>query len=159
MKENRFEDNKYIKLAARDFANNRNRDTLFGLLDVLFKRMMDEGEVIAPMVDVNNVMGSFDISNLSEGDTFTLNQDMRLRIDKVTNGDGVEWIPIYTDDDEMNAMPTTNVTINMPIYNVLKAGLNEDVEGIVINPFGLALAIPKDVLKIVVDRYEELRNS
>jgi hypothetical protein len=84
---------------------------------------------------------------------------MRLRIDTVSNGDGKEWIPLYTDEDEMNAKPTTNLTINLLICKVLKAGLEDGVAGIVINPFGLALTMPKDVLKIVVDRYEELQNS
>ena len=159
MEDNRYEDNKYIKMAAEEFAKERSKDNLFRMFDVLLKRMMDDGEVRTPMVDVNNVFGSFKLEDLDKGDTFTIDQEMRLRIDTVSNGNGNEWIPLYTDEDEMNAKPTTNVTINLPICKVLKAGLEDGVEGIVINPFGLALTMPKDVLKIVVDRYEELQNS
>ena len=158
MEDNRYEDNKYIKMAAEEFAKERSKDNLFRMFDVLLKRMMDDGEVRTPMVDVNNVFGSFKLEDLDKGDTFTIDQEMRLRIDTVSNGDGNEWIPLYTDEAEMLAKPTTNVIINLPIYKVLKAGLEDDVEGIVINPFGLALTMPKDVLQIVVYRYEELLN-
>ena len=159
MEDNRYEDNKYIKMAAEEFAKERSKDNLFRMFDVLLKRMMDDGEVRTPMVDVNNVFGSFKLEDLDRGDTFTIDEEMRLRIDTVSNGDGKEWIPLYTDEDEMNAKPTTNLTINLPICKVLMAGLEDGVAGIVINPFGLALTMPKDVLKIVVDRYEELQNS
>ena len=159
MEDNRFDDNKYIKMAAEEFAKERSKDNLFRMFEVLLKRMMDDGEVRTPMVDVNNVFGSFKLEDLDKGDTFTIEQEMRLRIDTVSNGDGNEWIPLYTDEDEMNAKPTTNVTINLPICKVLKAGLKDGVAGIVINPFGLALTMPKDVLKIVVDRYEEIKEG
>ena len=159
MEDNRFEDNKYIKMAAEEFAKVRSKENLFRMFDVLLKRMMDDGEVRTPMVDVNNVFGSFKLEDLDKGDTFTIDQEMRFRIDTVSNGNGNEWIPLYTDEDEMNAKPTTNVTINLPICKVLKAGQEDGVAGIVINPFGLALTMPKDVLKIVVDRYDEMQNS
>ncbi len=159
MEDNRYEDNKYIKMAAEEFAKDRSEDNLFRLFDVLLKRMIDDGEVRSPMVDVNNVFGSFKLEDLDKGDTFTIDQEMRLRIDTVTNGDGNKWIPLYTEEAEMLAKPTTNLSINLQIYKVLMAGLEDDVAGIVINPFGLALTMPKDVLRIVVRRYEELRNS
>ena len=150
---------KEIEEAAEEYAKKRNQDNLYKLYDVLFLGMYDGLEVRMPMIDVNNVMDSFNITNLSVGDTFTLGKEVRLRIDKYTDGNGNEWIPIYTDDDEMNPESTTNINIIMPIYNVLKSGLEEDVAGIVINPFGLDLKMPKDVLFDVVDAFEELRNS
>lgn len=112
------------------------------------------------MVDVNNAMGSLNLDNLTAGDTFTLNTDMRLRIDTVTNGDGKEWIPLYTDEEEINKQPTTNIRVNMQIYDVLQSGLHSDrAEGVVINPFGLGLIIPKEILEILLKRVDEMKSG
>ena len=152
-----YRNNKFIKMAAENFSKDRTEDNLYKMLDVLFRRMMEDGEAPAAMVDVNNVLGSIDIMGMSKNDTFTLEQGMRLRIDTVQRVEGEIWIPLYTDMEELGKMPTTNLTMNMPIYEILKNGLADDVEGIVINPFGLALQIPKVIMNIIVKRYEELK--
>jgi len=152
--------NRYIKMAAEDFANDRSEQNLFRLFNVLTQRMMEDGEVPMAMVDVNGVMQTLDFDNLTEGDTFTLNKEMRLRIDTVSNGNGQEWIPLYTDEEEINKQLSANIHVNMPIYDVLASGLHSDrAEGVVINPFGLGLLIPKEILQIVVKRVDELRSE
>ena len=155
-----YKDNIYIKLAAEDFAKDHSEKNLFRLFNVLAGRMLEDGEVPMPMVDVNNAMGSLNLDNLTAGDTFTLNTDMRLRIDTVTNGDGKEWIPLYTDEEEINKQPTTNIRVNMQIYDVLQSGLHSDrAEGVVINPFGLGLIIPKEILGILMKRVDKLKSG
>ena len=111
-------------------------------------------------VDVNNAMESLNLDNLTAGDTFSLNKEMRLRIDTVTNGNGQEWIPLYTDEEEISKQPTANIHVNMPIYDVLASGFYSDrAEGVVINPFGLGLLVPKDILQIVIKRVDELKSE
>ena len=45
----------------------------------------------------------------------------------------------------------------MPIVNILKSAYyGEGVEGLVINPFGKALTVPQNILKLVVEKYEEI---
>ena len=150
--------NRYINMAAEDFAKDRNEQNMFRLFNVLTQRMLEDGEVPMAMVDVNGAMESLDYENLKEGDTFTLNKDMRLRIDTVSNGNGQEWIPLYTDEEEINKQPTANIHINMPIYDVLASGLHSKrAEGVIINPFGVAIAIPKEILQIIVKRVDELK--
>ncbi|MCR5847253.1 MAG: ADP-ribosylglycohydrolase family protein [Lachnospiraceae bacterium] len=152
-----YRNNKFIKMAAENFSKDRTEDNLYKMLDVLFRRMMEDGEAPVAMVDVNNVLASIDVMGMSKNDTFTLEHGMRLRIDTVQRIEGEIWIPLYTDMEELGKMPTTNLTMNMPIYEILKNGLADDVEGIVINPFGLALQIPKVIMNIIVKRYEELK--
>ena len=155
-----YKDNRYIKMAAEDFASDRSEEKLFRLFNVLTGRMLEDGEIPMAMVDVNNAMESIDFDNLAAGDTFSLDRDMRLRIDTVTNGNGKEWIPLYTDEEELTKQPTTNIQVNMPIYDVLASGLHSDrAEGVVINPFGLGLLIPKDILQIVIKRVDELKGE
>ena len=158
--EDRYEENKYIKMAAVEFAHNRSEENLFQLFNVLLKRMLDEGEAPMAMVDVNHAMENLDLMNLSKGDTFSLNQEMRLRIDTVQNESGVEWIPLYTDEEEIQKQPTANIHINIAIADILGSALHSDrAEGLVINPFGLSLVMSKEILKIVMDRYEQLRDA
>ena len=150
--------NRYIKMAAEDFANDRSEQNLFRLFNVLTQRMMEDGEAPMPMVDENGVMESLDLDHLTEGNTFTLNREMRLRIDTVSNGNGQEWIPLYTDEEETGKQPTANIHVNMPIYDVLASGLHSDrAEGVVINPFGLGLLVPKKILELVINRVDELK--
>lgn len=159
-REDPYKDNRYIKMAAEDFANDRSEEKLFRLFNVLVGRMMEDGEAPMAMVDVNNAMESLNLDNLTAGETFSLNKEMRLRIDSVTNGNGQEWIPLYTDEEEISKQPTANIHVNMPIYDVLASGLYSDrAEGVVINPFGLGLLIPKDILQIVIKRVDELKNE
>ena len=154
-----YEDNKHIKLAAEEFIKDRSEENLFTLFDVMTQRMLDDGEAPEAMIDVDNVMQSVDIMNMTGNDTFTLDNGMRLRIDKLTNGDGKEWIPLYTDEEELTDGQGISISMNLPIYNILKSGLADDVAGIVINPFSVSLTMPKEVLKVVVERYEELKEE
>ena len=152
--------NRYIKMAAEDFAKDRSEQNLFRLFNVLTQRMMEEGVAPIPMVDINGVLANFDPDSLSEGDTLTIHQDMRLRIDTVTNETGQEWIPLFTDNEEISKQPTANIHVDMPIYDVLASGLYSDrAQGIVINPFGLALIVPKEILQIMIKRVDELREQ
>ena len=151
-------ENTIIKEVAELFGTERNKENLITLLNVLINRMVDNGEVPVAMVDVNGVMNYEKIMKLSEGDTFKLDQEMRLRIDTVTTGDGQEWIPLYTDEEEINRQPTANIHINLPIVNVIKSAYyDEKVEGLVINPFGKALKMPKNILGLVVEKYDEIK--
>lgn len=160
MSDNRYEDNKYIVMAAEAFRQDRSRENLFRMLDVLLQRMLDEGEAPMAMVDVNHSFDLFELADAKVGDSFTLKEGARLRIDTVSNEPGVEWIPLYMDEDEINKMPTANIHINMSIYDILASGLRSNrASGIVINPFGLALTVPKDILEIVVKRYEEMKSE
>ena len=153
----KYEDNTCIKEAVEQFGVERTKENLFNLFNVMIDRMLANVEAPEAMVDVNGVMDYEKIMNLSQGDIFTLDQELRLRIDTVSTGDGIEWIPLYTDEEEINKQPTANVHINMPIANIIKgAYYGEGIEGLVINPFGKALTVPKNILKLVVEKYDEI---
>ena len=78
----------------------------------------------------------------------------------VVGEDGKQWIPLYTDNDEVRKQPTSSIHVNMAIYDVLASGLYSDrAEGVVINPFGLSLIMPKEILQIVVKRVDELKGG
>lgn len=155
-----YKDNLIIKKAADRFLKDRSEDNLFYLFERILDRMFEDGEVPVPMVDKKHALESMDLMNKTLGETFTLGQSMRLTIDTVTTGNNQEWIPLYTDEEEMTRKPTTNISINMSIVNVIKSAYyDEKVDGLVINSFGpSALTVPKNILKIVVEKYDEIED-
>ena len=61
-------------------------------------------------------------------------------------GTGVFGIPYD------KALNIANININMPIRTILEEGIiDEKVCGVVINPFGDFMPLPKDILKIILD--------
>ena len=158
--EDPYANNKYIKMCVARINETNNVEDKIMLLRVLQKRILEEGEAPTPMVDVNNVIGEFDPDKLVAGKPFQIGKEMRLRKDTMSDKDGNEWFPLFTDDEELNKQPTTNIIINHPIRIILEDGLKSDrVKGVVINPFGQAMTLPKEILKILFDKMEECNNK
>ena len=156
-KEDPYKDNKFIKMASENFKNERTEENLFSLFCTMLNRMFEDAEAPMAMVDVNGTMDLSKIMDLSKNDTFSLDKEMRLQINTVGNGDGKEWIPLYTNEEEVNKGQTSNIHINMAITDIVKSAYySERAEGLIINPFGVALTMPKDILKLVVDKYDEI---
>ena len=106
-----------------------------------------------PMIDVNGVMSSINLNELSIGDTFQVTEEVRLRMETVVDGDGNEWFPLFTSEEELNNAPSsTGVTINTPIREIIRNGMNsERVLGVAIDPFGEdRFSIPKEILKFIL---------
>ncbi|MBE7069281.1 MAG: hypothetical protein E7386_02135 [Ruminococcaceae bacterium] len=149
----RFDDNKYIKMAVRRCREDRTPENLMTLIAVLQKRIGEDGEVIMPMIDVNGAMSSINLNELSIGDTFQVTEEVRLRMETVVDGDGNEWFPLFTSEEELNNAPSsTGVTINTPIREIIRNGMNsERVLGVAIDPFGKdRFSIPKEILKFIL---------
>lgn len=158
--ENPYELNEYIKMAVDIVHKNQGQEAYMQLLDVLFKRIMDEGEAPAPMVDKNHVIDSIDVDSLVMGGSLPLEQDLRLTIDKMQDSQGNIWTPLYTDEDEISKGVTPNIQINLSILAIIQEACNyEKSQGLVINPFGQALTIPKEVLQIVLDSYQNAQDE
>jgi len=148
--------NKYIKMAVDMIHKTQKKESYAKLLDVLIKRIKEDGEVPTPMVDKNHVMDSINLETMMLGEAFSLDQDLRLTIDKMQDAQGNIWTPLYTDDDEVNKGETPNIRMNISILAIIQeAYYYEESKGLVINPFGQALTIPKDILKILLDACEK----
>lgn len=158
--EDPYENNKYIKMAVDRISETNSVDDKLMLLKVLMKRMYEEGEAPTPMVDVNNVIGEFDPDKIVAGKSFQIGKEMRLRKDTMKDGSGNEWFPLFTDTEELNKQPTTNISINHPIKIILEDGLKSDrVQGVVINPFGQSMTLTKEILKILFENYNKIKGD
>ena len=138
-------------------AENPEQENLFTVLGVLTKRVKEDGEAIAPMVDVNQVMRNIDLNQVCVGDSITLDSEMRLIFETLQDEQGREWIPLFTDENELNAGETANVRINVPIRSILENGLtSERAEGVVINPFGQSMVLDKQLLQMFLGHVDEI---
>lgn len=153
---NPYERNRYIKMAVDLIYMSSGEEAYARLLDVILKRIREDGEAPAPMVDKNNIMDSVNLESMTVGEGFSLNQDLRLTIDKMQDTEGNIWTPLYTDEEELNKGNTTNIRINLSILTIIQeAYYYEKSKGLVINPFGQCVTIPKDILKIIIDMCEK----
>ena len=110
------------------------------LISELFERREDDGQAPTPCVDANQAMSQMDFTDMKAGDTFTLDQEMRLRIDTMTNSAGEIYIPLFTTEEQIEKGEAANIVINWPIDLLLKdAAFREDVSGLVINPFSTSI--------------------
>lgn len=151
-----YEDNKYIKMAAERAIETNSVEDKIMLLRVIRKRIAEEGEAPMPMVDVNNAFGSVNPDDIMFGQNFTLNQDLRLRMDTVRDEDGNEWLPLFTDMDELHKEPTSNITINAPIEVIFQNALSSDrIKGVAINPFTDKMLMSKQAVDIILAEWED----
>ena len=152
--------NSYIKSGIRAFGEKRTTENYIHVLDIIIARVLSEGQVPVPMVDVNGAWNDFDFEKLVPGETFSLGKEVRLRFDKIRDPEGNEWMPLYTDEEELNRQPTTNIKMNVPIYNILMEGYNNpNVAGVIVNPFGQFLKIDKKFLEKMIEIIEKKQDE
>ena len=69
---------------------------------------------------------------------------------------GKEWLGVFTSSHEMHKGSSGNVMMEKPILTVLELVLNwEEVNGIVINPFGKYFQLTKDMITILIGVYKK----
>ncbi|MCR4740940.1 MAG: ADP-ribosylglycohydrolase family protein [Lachnospiraceae bacterium] len=155
-----YADNAPLGAALKLFLNEEDEkkrvNDFFTFLNIMAKRISEDAVVPMPFVDVNNVlMEGIDIDHVMAGDTVELQKDVRLRMDTMTDGEGNLWLPLFLNDSERNKGQTANVIMPVSILDVLKSGLHgEDLKGVVINPFGSAFTMTKDLLGKFIQDYE-----
>ena len=152
--------NAEIKRLATAFKTQRTEQVLLGVLFSIAARIEEEGEAPTPMVDKSGFFNELDLENIKENDVITTDRPLRLVIDQMQDGAGRLWIPFFTDDDEVSKGQTANVVMNLPIRNLLESAYGmEKVEGLVINPFGDVMTLPKSILQIIVNELKARKES
>ena len=55
-----------------------------------------------------------------------MDQEVRLRMDTVAAEDGIEWLYIFTNEEESHKKPVPNVVMEIPFRQILEIGLHND---------------------------------
>lgn len=82
------------------------------------------------------------------------------RNDDAEEADEKEWIGVFTSSEEMHKGSAGNVQMNQSIESILRLALNwEQVNGIVINPFGKYIQMTKKMIELLINGYEYNENE
>ncbi len=143
--------NEKIDEAISRLAVEGTREAMVAVLDTIHNRMLQNGHFLLPTrmkFDVNDFL---DISKVKIGDTVTSNEPLAFEFCTVQSPDGEQWMVAFTSKQEYEKGESVNGLISQFIDWILDAALqNDNVEGIVLNPWGQSLALPKELISMFV---------
>ncbi len=161
MRVDAYEDNEELNKVFTAFAVQHDEDKRISLFtdffNLLTQRVFEGAMVPTPFEDVNNAfVRSCGLSKIKTGDIFETKEEVRLRVDKMKDGNGELWIPVFLSEEELRKGDTANIIMPAYIYDLLNFGLNDDsVKGVIVNPFGKLYPLGKDILQAFIEKCEE----
>ena len=148
--------NKMIEDAIDQYYVQNNKDGMLVFMKTLLISIEQGGELIVPYITTHSILSEEQLNSINIGDAFTLNHDVKLKLETVKDVKGNEWMGVFTSTNEMHKGSSGNVQINQLILSILKSVLDlEEVNGIVINPFGKHIQINKNMIALLISIYDE----
>lgn len=152
--------NKMIEKAINQYYVHNDKDGMILFMDSMLNAMKQNGNFVVPYITTHPFLSEHQIKKINIGDTFTLNHDVKLKMETVKDVKGNEWLGVFTSSHEMHKGSSGNVMMDQPIFTVLELVLDwEEVNGIVINPFGKYFQLTKDMIAILIGIYEKQNKS
>lgn len=148
--------NKMIEDAIDQYYVQNNKDGMLVFMKTLLISIEQGGELVVPYITTHSILSEEQLNSINIGDAFTLNHDVKLKLETVKDVKGNEWMGVFTSTNEMHKGSSGNVQINQLILSILKSVLDlEEVNGIVINPFGKHIQISKNMIALLISIYNE----
>lgn len=148
--------NKMIEDAIDQYYVQNNKDGMLVFMKTLLISIEQGGELVVPYITKHSILSKEQLNSISIGDTFTFDHDVKLKLETVKDVKGNEWMGVFTSTNEMHKGSSGNVQINQSILSILKSVLDlEEVNGIVINPFGKHIQINKNMIALLISIYDE----
>lgn len=148
--------NKMIEDAIDQYYVQNNKDGMLVFMKTLLISIEQGGELVVPYITTHSILSEEQLNSISIGDTFTLDHDVKLKLETVKDVKGNEWMGVFTSTNEMHKGSSGNVQINQSILSILQSVLDlEEVNGIVINPFGKHIQISKNMIALLISIYDE----
>lgn len=148
--------NKMIEDAIDQYYVQNNKDGMLVFMKTLLISIEQGGELVVPYITTHSILSKEQLNSINIGDTFTLDHDVKLKLETVKDVKGKEWMGVFTSTNEMHKGSSGNVQINQSILSILKSVLDlEEVNGIVINPFGKHIQISKNMIALLISIYNE----
>ena len=147
--------NEAIEAAINQWYIQNDKDGMLLFMEVLVSRMQRDGDFAVPYISDIPLMTEEQARKAQCGQTFSLENDIRLKMETVKDEDGVEWMGVFTSSNEMHIGCAGNIQINQSIKDMLELALEWDkVNGIVINPFGMYARMSKELIQLVLEGYD-----
>lgn len=148
--------NKMIENAIDQYYVQNNKDGMLVFMKTLLISIEQGGELVVPYITTHSILSKEQLNRIIIGDTFTLDHDVKLKLETVKDVKGNEWMGVFTSTNEMHKGSSGNVQINQSILSILQSVLDlEEVNGIVINPFGKHIQISKNMIALLISIYDE----
>jgi len=148
--------NQMIEKAINQYYVHNDKEGMILFIDMMINTMKQGGEFIVPYITKNSFLSKEQINSINIGDIFTLDHDVKLKMETVKDMNGKEWLGVFTSTEEMHKGSSGNVQINTSILSILRLALDlEEINGIVINPFGKYMQISKAMILLLISIYEE----
>lgn len=148
--------NQMIEKAINQYYVHNDKEGMILFMNMMINAMNQGGEFIVPYITKNPFLSKEQINSISIGDTFALNHDVKLKMETAKDASGIEWLGVFTSTEEMHKGSCGNVQINQSILSILRLALDlEEINGIVINPFGKYMQISKAMILLLIGIYEE----
>lgn len=148
--------NQMIEKAINQYYVHNDKEGMILFIDMMINTMKQGGEFIVPYITKNSFLSKEQINCINIGDIFTLDHDVKLKMETVKDASGKEWLGVFTSTEEMHKGSSGNVQINQSILSILKLVIDwKEIDGIVINPFGKYMQISKAMILLLIGIYEE----
>ncbi len=148
--------NQMIEKAIDQYYVHNDKEGMILFMDMLLNAIKQGGELVVPYITKNSFLSKEQINSINIGDTITLDHDVKLKMETVKDASGIEWLGVFTSTEEMHRGSSGNVQINQSILSILRLALElEEINGIVINPFGKYMQISKAMILLLIGIYEE----
>lgn len=148
--------NQMIEKAINQYYVHNDKEGMILFIDMMINTMKQGGEFIVPYITKNSFLSKEQINSINIGDIFTLDHDVKLKMETVKDASGKEWLGVFTSTEEMHKGSSGNVQINQSILSILKLVIDwKEIDGIVINPFGKYMQISKAMILLLIGTYEE----
>lgn len=148
--------NQMIEKAIDQYYVHNDKEGMLLFMDTLLNAIKQGGELVVPYITKNPFLSKEQLSSINIGDTFTLDHDVKLKMETVKDASGIEWLGVFTSTEEMHKGSCGNVQINQSILSILKLVIDwKEIDGIVINPFGKFMQISKAMILLLISIYEE----
>lgn len=148
--------NQMIEKAIDQYYVHNDKEGMVLFMDMLLNAIKQGGELVVPYITKNSFLSKEQINSITIGDTFTLDHNVKLKMETVKDASGKEWLGVFTSTEEMHKGSSGNVQINQSILSILRLALDlEEINGIVINPFGKYMQVSKAMILLLIGIYEE----
>ena len=157
----RYEENRELEMAIEQLYE-KGDDESFKLVIVnILERMLEDGACLVPFVTVEGeILSEQELQHMKKGDEFTLEKEVRMQMETVMNEEGKHWLCLFTNEEEHRKKPCGNVVSDFWFVKAIEMAYRaEDVEGLVINPFGKYFNLDKSLLEMITANYKRWKEK
>lgn len=146
---------KYIKEYVQKYLETDDPEDCLRLAINIFIRAKDGGTVPSPMRTATRVTLGLD-PGLELEDVFPADSEPGKTSSLITEENGEIWMPLFTGYDEIDRLGSTTVVEDRLISDIIEEAFNdEDISGLVINPFSDGLSLRKELLYAILHLNED----